>query len=55
MYSVFMKVKKRKREIATKNVRIYPSTLIAAQRLAQQEHKTLAQVIHEKMTNDKNS
>lgn len=47
-----MKAKKSKRETATKNVRIYPSTLKAAQKLAEQEGKTLARVIHEKISHE---
>lgn len=44
-----MAQKRIKRETATKNVRIYPSTLLAAQKLSDESGKTLARVIDEKV------
>ena len=41
--------KKGKRETATKNVRIYPSTLKVAQVLSIKEGKTIARIIDEKI------
>ncbi len=46
-YTTFMTTLKIKRELAIKNIRVYPSTLTLLQIASNKEGKTIARLIHE--------